>query len=61
MYHHIFSLEDGERAVRDQVQMKIESVDAHPKKLPIRRVLFTLCQEVTKQLGIMQSQGVILS
>ena len=33
-YHHVFSLEDGERGETDLVQMEINTGDASPKKQP---------------------------
>ena len=58
-YHHVFSLEDGERGETDLVQMEINTGDASPKKQPTRRIPFTLRQEVARQLDQMQKQGVI--
>ena len=58
-YHHVFSLEDGERGETDLVQMAINTGAASPKKQPTRRIPFTLRQEVARQLDQMQKQGVI--
>ena len=58
-YHHVFSLEDGERGETDLVQMEINTGDVSPKKQPTRRIPFTLRQEVARQLDQMQKQGVI--
>ena len=58
-YHHVFSLEDGERGETDLVQMEINTGDASPRKQPTRRIPFTLRQEVAGQLDQMQKQGVI--
>ena len=55
-YHHVFSLEDGERGETDLVQMEINTGDAAPRKQPPRRVPFTLRQEI---LDKMQREGVI--
>ena len=54
--HGAFSLEEGET---DLVQMTINTGHAHPKKQPVRRVPFTVRQEVARQLRDMQRQGVI--
>ena len=58
-YHHVFSLEEGERGETDLVQMEIKTGKTPPKKQPTRRIPFTLCQEVARQLDQMQKQGVM--
>ena len=58
-YHHVFSLDDGERGETDLIQMEINTGDAPPRKQPPRRIPFALRQEVACQLEKMQSEGVI--
>ena len=54
-----FSLDPDERGETDLVQIKIDTGDASPKRLPVRRMPFAVRQEVAKQLKSMQGSGVI--
>ena len=58
-HHHALSLQEGERGETDLIQMEIDTGDAYPKRQPARRLLFTLRQEVARQLREMQTKGVI--
>ena len=50
---------ERERGETSLTEMTIETGDASPKKQPVRRVPFTLRQELAKQLQKMQEEGVI--
>ena len=41
-YHHVFSLDEGERSKTNLVQMEINTGNAPPRKQPPRRILFAL-------------------
>ena len=58
-YHHVFSLEEGERGETDMVQMKIDTGDSYPKRQAPRRMPFAVREEVARQLSDMQKNGVI--
>ena len=58
-HHKAFCLEENERGETDLVQFEIDTVDAAPKKLPARRMPFTVRQKVAQQLKMMQETGVI--
>ena len=58
-HHEAFCLEENERGETDLVQFEIETNDAAPKKLPVRRMPFTVRQEVARQLKRMQETDVI--
>ena len=45
-YHNAFCLEEGERGETELMKMQIDTVDAVPRKQPVRRVPFALRQEV---------------
>ena len=57
--HAVFSLEEGERGETDLVTMTIDTGDMPPQKQAPRRMPFVVRQEVAKQLGTMQQNGVI--
>ena len=57
--HHAFCLEEGERGETDLVQMKIDTGNAHPKRLPARRMPPVVRQEIARQLQDMQKNGII--
>ena len=57
--HKAFCLEENERGETDLVQFEIETGGAAPKKLPVRRMPFTVRQEVARQLKMMQLTGAI--
>lgn len=54
-----FCIEDGERGETDLIPMKIDTGDSHPVKQPVWRMPLEVRQEVARQLGTMQSSGVI--
>ena len=58
-HHQAFSLEDGERGETSLVEMHIDTGDSSPRKQPVRRTPFAVCQEVATQLRKMQDSGVI--
>lgn len=58
-HHKAFCLEENERGETDLVQFEIDTGDAAPKKLPVRRMPLTIRQEVARQLKMMQETGVI--
>ena len=45
-YHEAFSLTSGERGETDLVQFEIDTGEARPKKLPVRRMPFVVREEV---------------
>ena len=49
--HLAFCLEEGERGETDLVQAHIKTEDAAPKRQAMRRLPFTVRQEVAKQLN----------
>ena len=58
--HHLaFCLKEYERGETDMIEMEIDTGDAHPKKLPPRRMPFAVRQEVATQLRKMQETGVV--
>ena len=58
-YHDAFSLSDDDRGETDLVQLVIDTGDVPPKKLPVRRVPFTLRKELACQLQSMEQANVI--
>ena len=58
-FHDVFCLEDGERGETDLVTLNIDTGDARPKRLPVRRVPFAVREEILRQLQEMQANGVI--
>ena len=58
-HHEAFSLEPGERGETDLVQMEIDTLDAAPRRQPVRRMPYSVRQEVARQLQDMQAAGVI--
>ena len=58
-HHQAFCLEPCERGETDLVQMEIDTLDAAPKRQPVRRMPYSVRQEVAKQLQDMQAAGVI--
>ena len=58
-YHHVFSLENGERGETDIVQMEIDTGDSYPKRQAPRQMPFAVREEVARQLNEMQESGVI--
>lgn len=58
-HHETFCLEENERGETDLVQFEIDTGNAAPKKLPVRRMPFTVRQEVARQFKRMQKTGVI--
>ena len=58
--HLAFCLEEGERGETDLVQAHISTGDAAPRRQAMRRMPFTVRQEVAKQLKSMQDLGVIV-
>ena len=58
-YHTSFSLEAGERGETDLVEMKIDTDDSSPRRQPVRRMPFSVNQEIARLLQEMQVNGVI--
>ena len=58
-HHQAFCLEPCEREGTDLVQMEINTLDAAPRRQPVRRMPYSVRQEVAKQLQDMQAAGVI--
>ena len=58
-HHQVFCLEEHERGETGILTMDIDTGDARPKKLPMRRMPFAVRREVAKQLRSMQQTGVI--
>lgn len=58
-HHQVFCLEEHERGETSMLAMNIDTGDARPKKLPMRRMPFAVRREVAKQLHSMQQAGVI--
>ena len=58
-YHKVFSLSSFEREETDLVEFKIDTGEARPRKLPLRRMPFTVREEVARQVQQMQDIGVI--
>ena len=58
-HHEVFALSDTEQGRTDLVQFKIDTGNAIPKKQPVRRVPFAVCQEVQRQLKLMEEMGVV--
>ena len=58
-HHQVFCLEEHERGETGILTMDIDTGDARPKKLPMRRMPFAVRREVAKQLRSMQQAGVI--
>lgn len=59
-FHHVFCLEEGERGETSMVRMDIDMGDSHPKRQAPRRMPFAVREEIAKQLGDMQENGVII-
>ena len=57
--HQGFALDEGERGNTDVIQMSIDTGDATPRRLPLRRTPFAVRVEVAEQLRKMQAEGVI--
>ena len=49
-HHQAFCLETCERGETDLVQMEIDTLDAAPKRQPVRQMPYSVRQEVAKQL-----------
>ena len=60
VHHHAFCLEDGERGETDLIFMEINTRDAQPRRQPVRRMPPAVRQEVSRQSGEMQNNGVIV-
>ena len=58
-YHDAFRLSDDDRGETDLVQLVIDTGDAPPKKLPVRRVPFAVHKELARQLQSMEQANVI--
>ena len=58
-HHNVFSLEEGERGETDLVEMEIDTGDRHPKKHAVRRMPYTVRQEIARLLSEMQRNRVI--
>ena len=58
-YHHVFALEDRERGETDLLQFEIEMGNAPPNRQHPRRMLFSVREEVAKQLKRIQEMEVI--
>lgn len=58
-HHEAFCLEENECGETDLVQFEIDASNAAPMKPPVRRMPFTVRQEVARQLKRMQKTGVI--
>jgi len=58
-HHKAFCLEENECGETDLVQFEIDTSNAAPMKPPVRRMPFTVRQEVARQLKRMQKTGVI--
>jgi len=54
-HHQAFSLESGEWGETDLVQMEIDTLDATPRRQPVRRMPYSVRQEVVRQLHDMQA------
>ena len=49
-YHEAFSLTEDERGETDLVQLEINTGQAEPKRTPLRRMPFTVREEVARQV-----------
>ena len=58
-FHEAFSLSSTDRGETDLVEFQIDTGDARPKKLPIRRMPFAVREEVAQQVQHMLDVGVI--
>ena len=58
-FHQAFVLDDGERGETDLISMEIDTGNAVPKRQPTRRTPFTAREEISRQLSLMQEQGMI--
>ena len=58
-YHYAFSPEEGERGETDLIHMHKDTGDAYPRRQRVRKMLFALRQEATRQLRDMQDKEVI--
>ena len=58
-FHQAFVLDDGERGETDLISMEIDTGNAVPKRQPTRRTPFAAREEISRQLSLMQEQGVI--
>ena len=57
--HEAFALSDSERGETNLTSFSINTGDATPKRIPMRRMPFAVRQEVSRQLKHMQRIGVI--
>ena len=48
--HHTFAVDERDRGETDLVQMRVDTGDATPRRQPVRRTPFAVCQEVANQL-----------
>ena len=58
-YHDAFSLSEEDRGETDLAQLVIDTGEAPPKKLPVRRIPFAVRKEVARQLCSMEQSKVI--
>ena len=59
-FHDVFSLAEEERGETDWVQFDIDTGDAQPRKVPLRRMPLSVRKEVAWQVSKMQETGVIV-
>ena len=59
-FHEVFSLAEEERGETDWVQFEIDTGDAQPRKVPLRRMPLSVREEVARQVSKMQETGVIV-
>ena len=58
-HHNVLALEEYERGETDLIEMEVDTGDAHPRRSALRKVPFTLREEMARQITHMQSAGVI--
>ena len=59
-FHDAFSLAEEERGETDWVQFEIDIGEARPKRSPLRRMPFSVREEVSRLVTNMQETGVIV-
>ena len=58
-HHDLFALDEGERGETRLIQLEIDTGSAAPKCQAVRRTPFAARQGITRQLKVMQDQGII--
>ena len=57
--HGVFSLKSGDRGETDLVEMDINTETATPINQPVRRIPYSVCREIARQLHEMQANNII--